>query len=433
MDIKQARAQRKAENPEEGFREQQSAHSQKAWLIACGESQELDELQELLKTAGAEGLGQSYQWAENPNPNTYMGRGKLDEVMKKAARAEAEIIVADDELTARQQRNLESILGLPVIDRTALILDIFARHAQSAEGKLQVELAQLEYNMARMRGLWPHLERLGGGIGTRGPGETQIETDQRIARKRISILKKKLNKVKQQRAVMRSERQRSELPSIALIGYTNSGKSSLLNRLTGSEVSVEDRLFETLDPTTRALVIERKTYLLSDTVGFIRKLPHQLVNAFAATLTETLEADLLLHIVDASENDREIQARIEAVNLVLKEMGGQKKAQILVANKRDLLKSGRLAPTLQAAICTSAQNGEGLEDLEEGIAQHFERNLTYTELLLPYSEGDILSVIYRQAGRLEREDREDGVLIKAKLPAWLVKKTERYQVGIWPN
>ena len=210
------------------------------------------------------------------------------------------MIACDDELSPRQERNLEEALGLPVIDRTAIILDIFADHAASAEGKLQVELAQLEYNLARMRGLWSHLERLGGGIGTRGPGESQIETDRRLARDRIAALRRRLEHVKGTRAVMRAERERAALPTVALVGYTNAGKSTLLNALTGAEVSVRDRLFNTLDPTVRTWKLSGRKYLLSDTVGFIRKLPHQLVDAFGATLEETRRAELLAHVIDAS-------------------------------------------------------------------------------------------------------------------------------------
>jgi GTPase len=246
---------------------------QRAFCIAAlEEGDDLSELRELLRTAGVAVVGQIVQHREKPHPNSYLGPGKLEEVKVAAKAADANVVACDDELSPRQERNLEDALGMPVVDRTSIILDIFAGHAHSAEGKLQVELAQLEYNMARMRGLWTHLERLGAsaatpGIGARGPGESQIETDRRLARNRIAALKRRLAHVGSNRAVMRAERERAHLPPIALAGYTNAGKSTLLNRLTGAEVGVRDRLFHTLDPTTRELRINGRPYLLSDTVG----------------------------------------------------------------------------------------------------------------------------------------------------------------------
>src|SRR5829696_3235797 len=319
---------------------------QRAYLVAAlPEGDDLSELRELLRTAGVAVVGQAVQHRDKPHPNTYVGPGKLEEVKVAAKAADANLIAADDELSPRQERNLEQALGIPVVDRTATILDIFANHARTAEGKLQVELAQLEYNLARMRGLWTHLERLGGvssgGFATRGPGESQIETDRRLARDRIAALRRRLEDVKASRAVMRAERDRAHLPQVALAGYTNAGKSTLLNALTGAEVGVRDRLVHTLDPRTRVLRIEGRPYLLTDTVGFIRKLPHQLVDAFGATLEETRLADLVLHVVDASAPEDELLEMLRAVDGVLDEIGAHDTPRLLVLNKADALDDER--------------------------------------------------------------------------------------------
>ncbi|HSC21312.1 MAG TPA: GTPase HflX, partial [Solirubrobacterales bacterium] len=298
---------------------------QRAMVIGVVDGREdgepLAELKELLRTAGVATAGEATQQRPKPDPDRYFGRGRLQELKSEIAAAGANLVACDDELAPRQERNLEAALGVPVVDRTSVILDIFADHAHSAEGKLQVELAQLEYNMARMRGLWTHLERLGGGIGTRGPGETQIETDRRLARNRIAALRRRLGQLERNRGVMRARREASSLPRIALAGYTNAGKSTLLNALTGAEVEVRDRLFHTLDPTTRTFELSGRDYLLTDTVGFIRKLPHQLVDAFGATLEETKLADLILHLVDASVPEEEMEAMLRAVDDVLEEIG----------------------------------------------------------------------------------------------------------------
>ena len=315
---------------------------QRALCIAVGEgSPDLSELRELLRTSGVAVAGQMTQRRSAPDPDRYFGKGKLAELKQAVKAADANLIAVDDELLPRQERNLEEEVGVPVIDRTAIILDIFADHASSAEGKMQVELAQLEYNLARMRGLWTHLERLGAGIGTRGPGETQIETDRRLARDRIASLKRRLEHTKSTRGTMRSERERAHLPTVALAGYTNAGKSTLLNALTGADVGVRDRLFHTLDPTTRSFEISGRQYLLTDTVGFIRKLPHQFVDAFAATLEETLTADLMLHVADASMAEDELPEMLAAVEDVLAEIGAAERPRLLALNKVDVLDEER--------------------------------------------------------------------------------------------
>ncbi len=379
----------------------------------------LAELKELLRTAGVATAGEAVQQREQPDPDRYFGRGRLAELKAEIAACDANLVACDDELAPRQERNLEAALGVPVIDRTAVILDIFADHAHSAEGKLQVELAQLEYNLARMRGLWTHLERLGGGIGTRGPGESQIETDRRLARDRIAALRRRLARLERNRGVMRARRERSSLPRVALAGYTNAGKSTLLNALTGAEVGVGDRLFHTLDPTTRSLELSGRDYLVTDTVGFIEKLPHQLVEAFKATLEETVLADLILHVVDAAAPEERLLADMQAVDEVLEEIGAGDAPRLLVLNKADLLDPGlREEVTLRHpdGVLVSALAGEGLGHLRERIEEVFEDTLTEVELLVPYSEGARLHELHEIAGDLDRTEREDGVLVHAKVP-----------------
>jgi GTPase len=389
--------------------------------IVDGEDRDepLAELKELLRTAGVATAGVATQQRPQPDPDRYFGRGRLDELKAEIAACDANLVACDDELAPRQERNLEAALGVPVIDRTTVILDIFADHAHSAEGKLQVELAQLEYNMARMRGLWTHLERLGGGIGTRGPGETQIETDRRLARNRIAALRRRLARLERNRGVMRTRRERSSLPRVALAGYTNAGKSTLLNALTGASVGAADRLFHTLDPTTRRLELSGRDYLLTDTVGFIEKLPHQLVEAFKATLEETVLADLILHVVDASEVEQRRLLDMRAVDAVLEEIGAGEKPRLAVLNKADLLSEGQRHEAALAhpeAVLVSALDGEGLEKLQERIEQAFADTLTEVELLIPYAEGNRLHELHEVAGDLERTDREDGVLVHARVP-----------------
>ncbi len=396
------------------------------------EERHLAELRELLRTARADVVGEMTQAREKPHPNLYLGPGKLIELKEAAKLADANMIVCDDELSPRQERNLEEELKLPVIDRTSLILDIFASHAHTAEGKLQVELAQLQYNLARMRGLWTHLERLGGGIGTRGPGETQIETDRRLARNRISALKRKLAHVSSGRNVMRQERERTSLPTIALAGYTNAGKSTLLGALCETDADIRDRLFHTLDPTTRTAEIAGRKFLVTDTVGFIRKLPHDLVEAFGATLEETKRADLIVHVADADEDDERLLEIMEAVDGVLEEIGATEQPRLLVFNKSDLITDDRKAALrgiYPNSVQISASDGEGIDLLEERIEESFRSTLAKIELLLPYSEGKLLGELHDLDGELEREDTAEGVRVKVNVPVLLANRFERFEVS----
>jgi GTP-binding protein HflX len=382
--------------------------------------EELAEVKELARTAGVEPVGAVVQHRTRPAQRTYVGKGKLEELKERFKESGAESVLVDDELDPAQQRFLENALDARVVDRTQLILDIFAQHATSAEGKLQVELAQLEYNLPRMRGMWQHLERLGGGVGTRGPGESQLESDRRTARRRISLLKRRLRELEKQRATRRKERARSETPTVALAGYTNVGKSTLLNALTGADVSVENQLFHTLDPTTRGFEHEGRRYLVTDTVGFIRRLPHQLVEGFASTLEETLVADMVLLVMDASASDEDQDRQREAVGDVLHEIGATELPIELVLNKIDRvdpLGRRRLANRFPGAVQVSALTGEGLDELREQLARRFEDRWERVRMLVPYEEGSRLSELYALGTPIEeREDTPDGVLVIARLP-----------------
>jgi GTP-binding protein HflX len=381
---------------------------------------ELAEVRELARTAGVEPIGAVVQHRARPAQRTYVGKGKLEELKQRFKDAGAESLLVDDELDPAQQRFLENALDTRVIDRTQLILDIFAQHATSAEGKLQVELAQLEYNLPRMRGMWQHLERLGGGVGTRGPGESQLESDRRTARRRITLLRRRLKELEKQRATRRRERQRNETPTVALAGYTNVGKSTLLNALTGAEVPVEDQLFHTLDPTTRGFEFDGRRYLVTDTVGFIRRLPHHLVEGFASTLEETLVADVVLHVVDASALDDEQDRQREAVADVLHEIGAGELPVVIVLNKIDRvdpLGRRRLTNRFPGSPQVSALRGEGLGALKAELARRFEDRWERVRLLVPYAEGARLAELYALGTPIEeREDTADGVLVIARLP-----------------
>jgi GTP-binding protein HflX len=402
--------------------------------------EELAELHELARTAVVDPVGDLVQSRPHADRRTYVGKGKLDELKRAYGAARAEVLLVDGELDPTQQRTLENALQARVVDRTQLILDIFAQHAVTAEGKLQVELAQLEYNLPRMRGMWQHLERLGGGtgalgagVGTRGPGESQLETDRRIARRRITLLRRRLAELSKQRQIRRRERQRSSTPIVALAGYTNVGKSTLLNALTDADVSVDDRLFETLDPTTRGFAHDGRRYLVTDTVGFIRRLPTQLVQGFAATLEETLVADLLLHVVDGSASDDTLEEMITSVEGVLAEIGASEIPTELVVNKVDAvdaLRRRRLANRFPGALQVSARTGLGLDELRARIAERFADRFEQVQLLVPYSEGSVLADLYALGAPIdERTDGPEGVLVRARLPRSELRRYARYLVA----
>jgi GTPase len=383
------------------------------------EEDRIAEIRELLLTAGAETVDVVVQHQDHPHPRTFLGKGRLDELMWQVKEVKPDVIAVESEITPGQQRALEDKLNTRVVDRTGLILDIFALHAHTAEGKLQVELALLEYNYSRQEGLWQHLERLGGGVGTRGPGETQLESDRRLLRTRMAVLRTRLREVDGSRDVMRSRRIASAVPRLALAGYTNAGKSSLMNALTGAAVSVNDALFETLDPTTRAFDLDGIRCVLSDTVGFIRSLPHQLVEAFKSTLVETQDADLILHVADASESDERRGARAEAVVEVLDEIGAGEIPRLLVLNKIDRLgveERAGLRFRHPDAVEVSALTGEGMDDLRARLVAFTRSRLTAIEVLVPYTQGALVSSIYEVGRDVVQEPGPDGTLVRALVP-----------------
>ena len=414
------------------------AEPERGFLVAAiapgvDRDSELAEARELMRTAGVEVVGELVQRRSKPDPKTYVGKGKFQELEAQVREAEAECVVVDDDLDPSQQRRLEDALKLRIVDRTQLILDIFAQHARSAEGKLQVELAQLEYNLPRMRGMWQHLERLGGGIGTRGPGESQLETDRRLARRRVAILRRRLEALGRQRETRRTARSRSDMPLVALAGYTNVGKSTLLNALTDARVSVDDRLFETLDPTTRSFDHEGRRYLVTDTVGFVRRLPHQLVEGFAATLEEMLSADLVLHLAEASASDEQLDEQISAVAAALAEIGAAELPSELVLNKvdgLDPLARRRLRNRFPAAVQISARTGDGLDELRARIAERLAGRFELVRLMIPHADGARLAELYDLGAPIEnRIDLEEGVLVHARLPSVQVSRFAPYLVA----
>lgn len=382
----------------------------------------LSELLELSETAGAVTVGQMVQKRETVHPGTYIGKGKIEELRLLVQQEQADAIVCDDELSPAQITNLQEELQVKVIDRTVMILDIFAAHARTSEGKLQVELAQLRYRASRLTGLGKSLSRLGGGIGTRGPGEKKLEMDRRLIKERISILNRQLKELVQNRDTQRSKRSRNQTPAVAIVGYTNAGKSTLLNALTEAAVLEEDKLFATLDPTTRSLELEDgQKILFTDTVGFISKLPHPLIRAFRSTLEEAKYADLILHVVDASNPNCDLQR--EVVYDTLRELGIGDKKVITAFNKMDRLPDGVYAgkdPKSDAVVCISAKQETGLDHLLQKIEEILNEGLVRIEKLIPYEEAGKIQMI-REYGKLEQEEyREDGIFVKASVPPRLV-------------
>lgn len=390
-------------------------HEQQAICVGVDRAAKtLDELIALLNTAGVEAIATIIQPARSPHPDTYLGKGKLEELKRLAYHRKANLIVCDDELSPRQERNMEQALELPVIDRTTLILDIFARHAQSAEGKVQVELAQLQYNLARMRGLWTHLERLGAGVGTRGPGESQIETDRRLARQRINRLQDELEAIHIKRGIMRKQRAAAATPTIVLAGYTNAGKSKLFNRLAGHEGGVADQLFHTLDPLIKKATFGSHECLLTDTVGFIQKLPHQLIGAFAATLEEAVFADLIFEVIDAALDTTSLQDQAATVGAILAQIGAHEVPRLVILNKVDLLDSDardNLAQAYPEALQVSALTGEGLDQLEEHTAQFLGRQLHQLDLFVPFSQERLVADLHQTASVRAVEYHEKGTYL----------------------
>jgi GTP-binding protein HflX len=383
----------------------------------------LDELAELLDTAGGITVFQTVQNLVRPDKATYIGKGKAEELRESIEIHEADGIICDDELTASQMRNLSEITGSKVIDRTTLILDIFAAHAKTREGKLQVEIAQQKYRYARLRGMGEALSRLGGGIGTRGPGETKLETDRRVIQRRIKILSDNIEAMKKARDTARKKRSANSVPTVAIVGYTNAGKSTLLNKLTGADVLSEDKLFATLDPTTRAALLpDGQQVLFTDTVGFINKLPHNLVDAFRSTLEEAGFADIIVHVIDAADPQSELHRRV--VYDTLTELGITDKPVITVWNKADLVDEGELFRDFDAdaSVKISAKTGAGLDVLYEELARLLRETRVSIDTVIPYRDTAVVAEI-RKAGQLISEEyEEDGIHVKAYVPRALAEK-----------
>ena len=370
----------------------------------------MEELAALLETAGGQSVGVVLQSKDSPDPRTFIGEGKVAEVKELVHAMNADMVVFDNSLSPSQQRVLTEELNVPVLDRSALILDIFAQRARTREGRLQVELAQYKYLLPRLLGMWKHLERQEGAIGTRGPGETQLETDRRHIRRKISKLESELKEVRRVRGVQRERRIKNEVPVVAIVGYTNAGKSTLLNKLTGADIPANNRLFDTLDTTTRTLEIsDTCTVLISDTVGFISKLPHHLVEAFKATLEELEFADLLLHVIDASNPEWRDQAAV--VDELIRQLGAEQTPRIEVFNKCDRY-VGEIRPHGENIVSVSARTGEGLDELLAAIGERLDSGAKRVTIHLPYDKGGILDTLYKEA-KVEKVDYSETIDVVA--------------------